>query len=41
MLNLERTPPVRVNTINTLLKLLLIKRLGGVNHEMLKQPETQ
>jgi GT2 family glycosyltransferase len=41
ILDLERAPHVHVNTIDALLELLQIKRLGRVNHEMLKQPETR
>jgi GT2 family glycosyltransferase len=41
ILDLEKTPHVHVNTIDALLELLQIKKIGRVNHEMLKQPETQ
>jgi hypothetical protein len=39
ILDLEKAPYVHVNTIDALLELLQIKRLSGVNHEMLKQRE--
>ena len=39
ILDLERAPYVHVNTIDALFELLQIKRLGRVNHEMLKQRE--
>jgi GT2 family glycosyltransferase len=41
ILDLEKTPHVHVNTIDALLELLQIKKIGRVNHEMLKQPEMQ
>jgi len=41
ILDLEKTPHIHVNTIDVLLELPQIKRLGRVTHEMLKQPEMQ
>jgi len=41
ILDLKKAPHVHVNTIDALLELLQIKKIGRVNHEMLKQPETQ
>ena len=41
ILDLEKTPHVHVNTIDALLELPQIKKIGRVNHEMLKQPEMQ
>jgi GT2 family glycosyltransferase len=41
ILDLERTPHVHVNTIDVLLELLQVKKIGRVNHEMLKQPGMQ
>jgi GT2 family glycosyltransferase len=41
ILDLEKTPHIHVNTIDALLELLQIKKVGRVTHEMLKQPEVQ
>jgi GT2 family glycosyltransferase len=41
ILDLEKIPHIHVNTIDTLLELLQIKKVGRVTHEMLKQPEIQ
>jgi GT2 family glycosyltransferase len=41
ILDLKKAPHVHVNTIDALLELLQIKKIGRVNHEMLKQPETR
>jgi len=41
ILDLEKTSHIHVNTIDALLELLQMKKIGRVNHKILKQPEMQ